>query len=87
MRDSEELAFALYRAESALPLPFERQTFTSWEQLPEKAQESYLAMVNAAFEWLFEHGRISQYINAEQLEEASKEYRAYLETENQKNAI
>jgi len=86
MRDSEELAFALYRAQAALP-QYEYQPIDSWDDLNEEAQERYLAMVNAAFEWLFEHGRISQYINVEQLEEASKEYRAYLETGNQKNAI
>ncbi len=42
----------------------------------------YLAEVNAILEYLFEHGRISAYLNAEQLEEFKEEYKAWLTVKN-----
>ena len=53
-----------------------------WDDLTEWEQEGYLAEVNAILEYLFEHGRISAYLNAEQLEEFKEEYKAWLTVKN-----
>jgi hypothetical protein len=76
VRNSEEMAFALYQA-WARHYKHEDMA-SSWDELCEDSQQAYLADVNAAFAYLFEHGRISQYINAEQLAAAEREYQAYL---------
>ena len=87
MRDSEEMGYAIYLAERKF---LEERGFTnganSWDNLDEVVQGLYVTGANAALEWLFEHGRISQYINHEQLEQASTEFRAYLEKEEPKHA-
>ncbi len=85
MRSSEEMALVLFRAWTG----FEGRTDVSeieWDDLTEWEQEGYLAEVNALFEYLFEHGRISSYLNAEQLEELKAEYRAYLASKNKEDS-
>ena len=86
MRSSEEMAYAAYLADyNALPherspehgLRFERPG--SWDELTEEEQATYLRHVNAILEHLFEHGRISAYVNSERLEAFSREYKTYLE--------
>jgi hypothetical protein len=82
MRSSEQFAFALFCAW----IRYEEGTNTDeieWEDIGEWQQKGYLDQVKTAFEWLFEHGRISAYINAEQLEAYRKEYRAYLTEKNE----
>lgn len=81
MRSSEEMALTLFQAW----LRYEGSDYCNpdeveWDDLGEFQQLGYLDQVNVIFKYLFEHGRISQYINAQQLEEAKKEYRAYLES-------
>ena len=80
MRHSEEMAFVLYQA-------WQRHKGNivdeiEWDDLTEWEQEGYLAEVNAILEYLFEHGRISAYLNAEQLEEFKEEYKAWLTVKN-----
>ncbi len=80
MRHSEEMAFILYQA-------WQRHKGNivdeiEWDDLTEWEQEGYLAEVNAILEYLFEHGRISAYLNAEQLEEFKEEYKAWLTVKN-----
>jgi hypothetical protein len=77
MRSSEEMAMVLYRAWAGYNKHADVSLVT-WEDIGEYAQELYLSQVNALLEHLFEHGRISQYLNVEQLEEFKKEYGAYL---------
>jgi hypothetical protein len=84
MRSSEEMALVLARAwckthETIFSRPSRE---LEWDDITEWDQEGYLAEVNALLEYLFEHGRISAYINAEQLEELRREYRAYLTAKN-----
>ncbi len=81
MRHSEEMALVLYQAW----LRYEGRTDVAeieWDDLTEWEQEGYLAEVNAILEYLFEHGRISAYLNAEQLEEFKEEYKAWLTVKN-----
>ncbi len=80
MRHSEEMAFILYQA-------WQRHKGNivdeiEWDDLTEWEQEGYLTEVNAILEYLFEHGRISAYLNAEQLEEFKEEYKAWLTVKN-----
>jgi hypothetical protein len=78
LRSSEEMALVLYHAECS-KLNLEPQ---QWDELSYEHQQLYLAEVNAFLEYLFEHGRISAYINAKQLEEFRAKYRAYLQQKN-----
>ncbi len=81
MRHSEEMALVLYQAWQR----YEGRHDVSeieWDDLSEFEQGGYLAEVNALLEYLFEHGRISAYLNAEQLEEFKEEYKAWLTTKN-----
>lgn len=87
MRDSEEMGYAIYRAERKF---LEERGFTnganSWDNLDEAVQGLYVTGANAALEWLFEHGRISKFVSHERLEQASMEFRAYLEEGELKHA-
>ena len=81
MRHSEEMALVLYQAWQR----YEGRHDVSeieWDDLSEFEQGGYLAEVNALLEYLFEHGRISAYLNAEQLEEFKEEYKAWLTVKN-----
>ncbi len=82
MRSSEEMALVLCHAW----LRYEGHHNVEeieWDDLSEFEQEGYLAEVNALLEYLFEHGRISSYLNTKQLEAFKEEYRAYLAQKNQ----
>ncbi len=79
MRSSEELAFVIYQTGNKMAGV---EPLQSWDELSEHAQESYLACANAALHYLFEHGRISSYLNHTQLDRASTEYKAYLASKN-----
>ena len=74
MRSSEEMGYAMYVARCTCA----RIEPVSWEKLGEFLQKIYVSEANAALEYLFEHGRISSYINAEQLARCGAEYRMYL---------
>ncbi len=82
MRSSEEMALVLYQAWQRYEGRHDVAEI-EWDDLSEWEQEGYLAEVNALLEYLFEHGRISAYLNTEQLEEFKEEYRAYLAQKNQ----
>ena len=78
MRQSEEMALVLAHAWAKSQDPASKTEEMTWDDLTPWDQEGYLAEVNALLEYLFEHGRISAYLNAKQLEEFKEEYRAYL---------
>ena len=81
MRSSEEMALVLYQAWQRYEGRANVEEI-EWDDLFEWQQGGYLAEVNALLEYLFEHGRISDYLDTEQLEAFKEEYRAYLALEN-----
>lgn len=87
MRSSEEIAYAMYLADYEATDPQLGRPLLSWEELTYSEQQMYLRHVNAAFEYLFEHGRISSYVNAKQLEKFGTEYRAYLAEKSERNTF
>lgn len=91
MRSSEDMAYAMYLADHkalhhaqhpSVSMQFEHPL--TWDELTEEEQNTYLRHVNAMFEHLFEHGRISSYLSGKNLEELRQEYMAYLEREMSK---
>lgn len=84
MRSSEDMAYQCYLSDctlSQIGTPGSSVHPRTWDELDyEEEQLRYLGYVNAIFKHLFEHGRISQYINEEQLKKAHTEFRAYLES-------
>ena len=81
MRHSEEMALVLCQAWQRYEGRADVEEI-EWDDLSEFEQGGYLAEVNALLEYLFEHGRISAYLNAEQLEEFKEEYKAWLTVKN-----
>ena len=87
MRSSEEMAYALYLADCNYDLigtPGSSVRTRTWDELEyEEEQKMYLRHVDTLLRYLFEHGRISAYLNAGQLEKFGAEYRAYLAKKNE----
>src|SRR3977135_3115948 len=86
MRHSEEMGYEMYLADyTATDTELGRPLLT-WDELSEEEQFTYLRHVNAAFKYLFEHGRISSYLSKEKLEALEWKYKAYLEGKQAKVA-
>ncbi len=81
MRSSEEMALVLFQAWAKYEGDKNAHEI-EWDDIGEWQQQGYLDQVNTIFKYLFEHGRISAYLNANQLEELRAEYRAYLTEKN-----
>jgi len=82
MRSSEEMALVLFQAWAK----YEGDTNADeieWDDIGEWQQQGYLDQVNAILTYLFEHGRISAYLNVTHLEELRTEYKAYLAEKNE----
>lgn len=78
VRSSEEMAYRMYLADyEATPVELGRPLET-WDELTYEEQQTYLRHVQAAFKYLFDHGRISSYLSTARLEKLRLEYRAYL---------
>jgi hypothetical protein len=86
LRSSEEMAYALYLADCQydfIGTPGSSVQPRTWDELDyEEEQQMYQRHVETLLKFLFEHGRISAYLNAQQLEEFKEEYRAYLQQKN-----
>ncbi len=84
------MAYALYLADcryDTIGTPGSSVQPRTWDELDyEEEQKMYLRHVDAVLKYLFEHGRISSYLNAEQLEAYGEEYRAYLTAKNETKA-
>jgi hypothetical protein len=82
MRHSEEMAYELYLSDcklSQIGTPGSSVQPRTWDELDyDEEQLRYLGYVNAAFEYLFEHGRISSYVSIDDLRKFREEYKAYL---------
>lgn len=80
MRSSEHMAYAMYLADwkaTRVSTPDPEQPL-EWDNLSEEDQTTYLRHVNALFEHLFEHGRISSYLSHEMLDTLKAEHQTYL---------
>ncbi|OLD63749.1 MAG: hypothetical protein AUF65_01190 [Chloroflexi bacterium 13_1_20CM_50_12] len=87
MRHSEEMGYEMYLSDYNATHPSLGRPLETWDELHEEEQEMYLRHVNAAFKYLFTHGRISSYLSAENLEKHKQEYKAYLEGKRAKGVI
>ena len=89
MRSSEEMAYAIYLADCTYDMigtPGSSVVPRSWDELDyEEEQKMYLRHVDAVIRHLFEHGRISSYLNDTLLEKYRQEYRAYLRAKQESN--
>ncbi len=85
MRSSEEMGYAMYLADYNVTDTQLGRPLLSWDELEHGEQQTYLRHVKAAFEYLFEHGRISAYLSYNRLETLKAEYRAYLASKNKED--